>query len=402
MTLFPVWRAPGTFPLLLLVLLCWLTLPACGVSDFCKRIYPSVRAIQLLFLAGLLVMQMAFPQQMKLRGWDSSIKIGKILTGSIVQKDITSEWKSLRWVDNDGEPMVWYSGSPSDGFHLWAAPGRDPRGEELRPMTERKIQDQVVAALQESDRRAQQEQAAKDAEQRRLAEIEKQKQVEADKVRQAAAEAERIRLAVEEAKRRAEQEALAKQTAEKQAELARQTAETQRRDYLARYRRSESLRGAGPGRSAAIFILGDKSQKNEAVGAALAGSLRQPELSVATDFFKPAFGTDGLVEQLLTGSRETGAKLELTNSLDVLLLGRISTSYSTNEALQNLITAESKLELVALSAASLEKLHATEWQSQGAGFKPEDARAAAEERLQKSLPADSLSAFRKTISSMLR
>lgn len=258
-------------------------------------------------------------------------------------------------------------------------------------MGDHKTRDLILVDLTERERRMTAQQALRDAEQHR--------RDEAERAQRLADEAKRL---AEDAQRRTEQEVLAKQMAEKQAELARQTAEAQRREYLARYRRSESLRGAGPGRSAALFILSDKSQKNEAVGTALAGSLRQPEFSVSSDFFKPAFGSDGLAEQLLTGSRDIGVKLELANSLDVLLLGRISTSYTTNDALQNLITAESKLELVALSAASLEKLHAAEWTVKGASFKSEEARVTAEERLQKSLPPASLEAFRKSIISLLR
>lgn len=73
-TLFPVWRAPGAFPLLLLVLACWVTLPACGFSSFCQRIYPVVRAVQLLVLLVLLVMQMAFPRHMEQLSWASGRK----------------------------------------------------------------------------------------------------------------------------------------------------------------------------------------------------------------------------------------------------------------------------------------------------------------------------------------
>jgi hypothetical protein len=40
-TFVPVWKSPAALPLLLLVVACWLTLPACSVSRFCKRIYGS-------------------------------------------------------------------------------------------------------------------------------------------------------------------------------------------------------------------------------------------------------------------------------------------------------------------------------------------------------------------------
>lgn len=406
-TLFPVWRAPGAFPLLLLVLICWLTLPACGVSNLCKRIYPSVRAVQLLFLFGLLVMQMAFPRHMEQLSWASSKKIGSALTGSIVQKDITSEWKSLQWFNNQGEPQVWYSGSKSAGFRLWAAPGFDPDGLELRSLKEAKIRDQIVASLEERDRRAQQEQAAKEAEQRRLAEIEKQKQLEADKVRQAAAEAERIRLAADEAKRLAEQRRVAEAEKAQQmaAEKARQAAAeadrirlaaeeakrvaeaaaNEKRDYIARNLRTTAS-FKSPGKLALAVGVANGDGRLDETTAMQLSALFPPDRVIATgNLFKPAFATDGVLQKVLGSDTNELARLGLPALTDHLLLGSYRVQFTTNAQLEGIITAKLQFSGGVLKADSGDLVDKLGLEVTGPGFTSDLAEAAAKQRLAKSL-----------------
>lgn len=164
-TLIPVWNSPGAFPLLLLVAACWLTLPACSISSFCKRIYPAIRAIQLLFLSGLLVLEMAYPIQMKQLIYVIEVNMGKIITAPVNQREITSEWSSLQWFNNAGKPQVWYSGSSEFGFRLWAAPGFDlDSGQELHPVQNLEVRNKIIARFNDESTR----QAERTNEQRKL------------------------------------------------------------------------------------------------------------------------------------------------------------------------------------------------------------------------------------------
>jgi hypothetical protein len=81
-------------------------------------------------------------------------------------------------------------------------------------------------------------------------------------------------------------------------------------------------------------------------------------------------------------------KLELTNSLDALLLAHQSVEYSSNPSLENVLTANMKLKILAASIIGNAKSQTWTFTAVGTGFKQTDARAMAEERLIKQINAD--------------
>ncbi len=363
-TLFPIWRSPGAFPLLLLVLVCWLTLPACGFSNFCKRIYPTVRGIQLLVLFGLLVLQMAFPRQMEQLGWASGRKIGGILTASVTQKEITADWNTISWFDNAGETLVWYSGPDSKGYRLWAAPGFDPdSGKELQPVKDEGTRVKIVANFSEKERTIQKQTAAEQAETTRK----------------------------EEVRRREEKDRLEKERAAADQSAAEQAA-AQHASDLTRYLGMREVRKAGDKQTLAVVAVSEDGKLNSNVGQMIAGVLKTDSAEVTTSRFTPEFVSDGLFAQAFGDSRAILNKLELTNSLGTLLLARQTVQYSTNASLENIITAHMRLEVVAVTVADSGAGRALAITASGIGFKPEAARSQAEERLSKKIQdeADSL------------
>lgn len=184
-TLIPVWKSPGAYPLLLLILACWLVLPACYLSEFCKRVYPTVRAIQLGLLTCLLVVHAVFPEQLKQVLWEAARKGGPIVDPFLPQRtEITDQWKTLTWFNNRGHAVVWYSGSASQGYRLWNGIGFDPdTGEELRPVVDAATKQGITAALAEQEAREMAENAA------RLGDVEREQKRQQAKIAAQAAEA---------------------------------------------------------------------------------------------------------------------------------------------------------------------------------------------------------------------
>lgn len=363
-TLFPIWRAPGAFPLLLLVLVCWLTLPACAFSNFCKRIYPTVRGIQLLVLFGLLVLQMAFPRQMEQLGWASGRKIGGILTASVTQKEITADWNTTSWFNNTGETLVWYSGSDSAGYRLWAAPGFDPSsGKELQPVKDEKTRMRIIASLSEKDRALQKQTTAEQAESARKEDVRRQEEQARLKRERAAAE-----------------------------QSAAEQAAAQHASDLTRYLGTREVRKAGDKQALAVVAVSEYGKLNSNIGEVIASVLKSESVVVTTSRFTPEFVSDGLFAQAFGDSRAILNKLELTNSLGALWLARQTVQYSTNATLENVITANLRLEVLAVAIGDSGAGRTLAITASGVGFKSEDARSQAEERLSQKIlsEADSL------------
>jgi hypothetical protein len=379
-TLFPIWRSPGAFPLLLLVVACWLTLPACSFSGFCQKIYPAVRGVQLLLLASLLVLQMAFPRHLDQLKWSMGRKFGNTLVGSIEQKEVTPQWKTIQWFNNVGEPQVWFSGSPAAGFRLWAAPGFDQSsGKELLPVADEQAKSRIVAAFAERERLEQEATAKRQAELAQQSEAERRTREEQRRQEQEVA-----------AKRQAEE--ASKAAEEKQRQLAKD-----REEFIARHIVPGQLKNSPQSQDVAVLVTSETGQPNSAVGQALVAALQTRSAKASASVFTPEFIADGLFAKAFAGSRGALDGLELTNAADTLLLARETVEYSTNQAMQGLVTARLKLELSAISTATYRQPQAHTALAAGAGFKETDARALAEERLLKQIAADGLDSFWKTI-----
>lgn len=358
-TLFPVWRAPGAFPLLLIVLVCWLTLPACGFSKFCKRIYPTLRAVQLVLLFGLLILQMAFPRHMDQLSWSTTKSLGKFLASPIEQKEITSKWKSVQWFDNQGEPQVWYSSSEGEGYHLWTAPGFDPKtGRELQPVKNKETLEKIATSFAERERKENYLQALKDEGLRQQAEAEKLRRLEDEKIRQAADETDRIRLAADEAKRLAEQrlQTEAAKARQMEVEKARQAAADAERIRLAaneanrlakkrRLEKAETDRVATATRRATqskylwqiegnvtvkqprlAIVVASQNQPDTALTEAVSRMASRSGFSALGKLFKTEFISDGSFDRAFTGGLQLLNELDLTNHCEYLAMCQLTTT----------------------------------------------------------------------------
>jgi hypothetical protein len=330
-TLVPVWRSPGALPLLLLVVACWLTLPACSVSSVCKRIYPAVRAVQLLLLFALLALQMVFPRQLEQLSWLTGRKIGSTLIASVNQNEITSQWKDLQWFDNAGEPLVYVSGSEAEGYRLWATPGFDTDSrEELRPVKDKRMRDHVVARLEANEARLQ-----------NRARIQQQQ------------DQERNAKAQEMAAKQTEEQAA--QKAREAAELARREAEQRRVEKQARYfAQVPELR---PGVEPRVVVVAANQRETDSKICAAASSLAgRSGYAVAAGLLKPEFVSDGLFENAFNGRWDSLSDLNLSERCEFLALCQFVATSENRPAFQNAKSASGKLTLTLVNSATGSKV----------------------------------------------
>lgn len=132
----------------------------------------------------------------------------------------------------------------------------------------------------------------------------------------------------------------------------------------------------------AVLVVNESGQPNKVLNSALFTLLKTNGLEVTTLLLTPRFISDGLFAEVFTGSKAVLAKLELTNLVDALLLGRQTVEYSTNAALDNLVTAHMKLELQTLPLAKGGQEQTQLMESLGTELnRPADARAQAEARI---------------------
>ncbi len=163
-------------------------------------------------------------------------------------------------------------------------------------------------------------------------------------------------------------------------------AATARATYLARYLNSGSYRKPGM-KTVAVAVVSENGAFDFALNSAVASHLKTDSASILTSFFRPAFVSDGLFANAFAGSNGIFDKLDLSKSLDVLLLGREQVQYSSDPSLENVMTANMELEIAAFSIADGQSQSWT-FVANGAGFKQTEARQMAEERLIKQIAKD--------------
>lgn len=163
-------------------------------------------------------------------------------------------------------------------------------------------------------------------------------------------------------------------------------------EFLARYTNTNFTRNPGI-KMAAVAVAGENGTMNHAIGAALVNRFKGERLELSDSFFKPALVSDGLFNDAFNGASDLFNKLELAKALDALLLGRQDVQYSTNAALENIVTANMHLELVALPVAG--QIQSQDWKfmATGAGTGPAEARQQAEERVIKQIRTDTNMSF---------
>jgi len=147
------------------------------------------------------------------------------------------------------------------------------------------------------------------------------------------------------------------------------------------------------GETLAVCVASEAEQLNPLVAEALAGRLGSTTTRNLTSLLTEQFVSDGLFERAFQASLPGVSRLEFTNVLDFLLLGRQSVRYTTNVSLENVITASMGLELLSLSIAPGSRNQQWKLTANGAGFKPADARAQAEERIVQQIASDTHMVF---------
>lgn len=177
------------------------------------------------------------------------------------------------------------------------------------------------------------------------------------------------------------------QQALERARRAKEEAAAAHAKYLARYLNTKLDRKPGI-KTVALVIVSENGKPNRAVSQAVVDMLESDTVQVLPSFFKPEFVTDGLFNGAFNEPNEIFKKLELAKSLDVVLLARQKAQYSTQPTLENVITANMELEMTAFPTGASSHSQTWTFRAPGPGFKKEDARAMAEERIIKQISRD--------------
>jgi hypothetical protein len=198
--------------------------------------------------------------------------------------------------------------------------------------------------------------------------------------RETAAATEAKQAAEKLAQEKEEAEAKRIQAAVEAKSKAAEKAAAERAALLARYMNSSLGRRFG-GVTIGIAIESEKGTMNPNIANALAQRLKTSDIHFLNSFFKPEFVADNYVTRIFSGDTTVFDRLELTNSLNAVLVGRQSVSYSTNRALENTVTANLRLEVMALPVGLSRDNQSWNFAANGIGFRPEEARQAAEDRI---------------------
>jgi hypothetical protein len=177
--------------------------------------------------------------------------------------------------------------------------------------------------------------------------------------------------------------------------LLREAKEQQ--EFILRYIVPGQLKNSPQENDVVVLVSSETLQPNSVMAQALVTVLRSRSAKASASLFTPAFISDGLFEKAFAGSQGLLDRLALTNVADIVLLARESVEYEKKQSLQGMVTARLKLELSALSAATLLQSQAQTLNSTGAGFREAEARALAEERLLKQIGSKEMDPFFKAV-----
>lgn len=207
---------------------------------------------------------------------------------------------------------------------------------------------------------------------RREAEAQGQRQAEAAaEHKQAAEKLAQEKKNTEDARQRAAREAEGK---------AAENAAAERDRLLARYMNSGFARKPGV-MTIGIAIESEGGTMNPSIAIALAQRLKSSEVQFLNSFFRPEFVADNYVARIFSGDTAIFDRLELTNSLNAVLVGRQSVNYSTNRALENTVTADLRVEVMVLPVGLSRESQSWNFAANGIAFRSHEARQAAEERI---------------------
>ncbi len=202
------------------------------------------------------------------------------------------------------------------------------------------------------------------------------------------------RVAQPTAREAAERRDIERRQNEATVQQALQNAAEHHARYLARYLDADFARKPGIG-TVAMVVVSENQKSNPALIPTLATHLKTDAVEILPGFFRPEFISDNLFTETFKGSTDAINKLDLAKSLDALLLARQEVRYTTNASLENVITANMRLEVLLLPVSGKAQGQAWAFTANGAGFKPQDARSLAEERLIKQIASDQRMSLRQ-------
>jgi hypothetical protein len=179
---------------------------------------------------------------------------------------------------------------------------------------------------------------------------------------------------------RVRDEAQAKAKAEEARKKKAEDAAAEHARFLSRYLNSGFIRKPGMA-TIGIAIESETGTMNPTIANALAQHLGTGDVQLLNSFFKPEFVADKLVAGIFSGDTEIFNRLELTNSLNGVLIGQQTITYSTNAALENTISAHLRLQVIALPVGLTRESQSWNFAANGIGFRPQEARQAAEDRI---------------------
>jgi len=163
-------------------------------------------------------------------------------------------------------------------------------------------------------------------------------------------------------------------------EEANKDAAAERARLLARYLRSTSMTKVGL-TCVAVAIESETGTMNPSIANALAQRFNTAEVRLFNSFFKPEFVADKFVGSIFSGDTRIFDRLELTNWLSGVLVGRQTITYSTNTALEDTVTANLRLEVMVLPIGFALENQSWNFAANGAAFSRSGARQAAEDRV---------------------
>jgi hypothetical protein len=138
-------------------------------------------------------------------------------------------------------------------------------------------------------------------------------------------------------------------------------------------------------KTVAVAVASDDGKLNRTVANALARHFGSDGVETLTSVFTQEFASDGLFAETFGGSRSNLTRLDLADSLDTIILGQETITYSQDASLENIISAHVRLEVTSMSVASRSDDHTWTLRANGAGFRRDEAKAMAEERLIKQI-----------------
>ena len=349
---FPVWENPKMVPLVLMAAAAL----ALGVYTGWVNLPRSlIKTITTVFLVGIFVIAtfaFSFPNRTRqLVGF-----MHKIDEADSKPKQVMVESPDqIQFVNAiTGEPQIWYYCSPTGEYELYDHEGFHSSGVQLRPAKTAEERNQIMTWFRDRYQRKQEEM--------RKAE-ERQKQIEQEQAQRAKEEAKKA-------------EELAQQQVQEQANQKRET-------FKNTYLRDRSFLNRPETKEVAIVMVEDK-MINQPLGESVAVIFDANGLRTTTTLFTDRFVTDGLFEKFFDegGSSEI-ATLDLASNADLLILGKRTTSFTTNSGLQNIITAKVTLEAKTISIKSAQTVDTFSVSETGVGFSNDAAVAAAMEKILK-------------------